>query len=251
MILAVLLLTWTVVAVLPSFAQAKKSSSGTMDKGSSSSGGSTSGGNDGSSSGSLGNTNVNDPQHPGKEDTKDISDIPEENGSHCLTNDCPKKPIDKNTPVCMIPEGCGKGIPNGTPMNQPENQPITPSHPDKGCAFHPESPKCHPDKDGNCPPGFSHNVHNNCFPSGKCPAGFSRHTDDETGKCFSNHRPHLHPHHKTIVIVKHTSSSSSSSSSHNLSNQCFNEIKIAWLGKIQRGDFKKVDSIIDKCLGVH
>lgn len=128
---------------------------------------STSGGTGGSSSGSLGNTNVNDPQHPGKEDTKDISDIPSENGPgvHFI------HPINPNPNVCHF------------------------------------------------------------------------------GSCLPHHIPPLHHHHNTVVIVKHTSSSSSSS--HSLSNQCFNEIKIAWLGKIQRGDFKKVDSIIDKCLGIN
>lgn len=123
-------------------------------------------------------------------------------------------------------------------------KPIEPTTPDKGCAFHPDSPKCKPDNGGNCPTGFSHNENGNCFPSGKCPNGSSRHDNDESGKCFPNHNPH-----KTIVIVKHTSSSSSSGN-HNLSSQCFNEIKIAWLGKIKRGTNQAVDNIIDKCLGI-
>ncbi len=127
-------------------------------------------------------------------------------------------------------------------MSDCPNHPSMLSKPDKSCAFNPDSPKCHPDKDGNCPPGFSHNVHGNCFPSGKCPSGFSRHTDDETGKCFRDHNDH-----RTIVIEKHTSSSSSS---HNLSDKCFGEIKTAWLAKIHRGQNSKVDSIIDNCLNV-
>jgi hypothetical protein len=65
--------------------------------------------------------------------------------------------------------------------------------------------------------------------------------------CFP--RIHPHPHsHNTVVIVKH---SSSSSSNHNLSGKCFDEIKIAWLGKIHRGQNHDVDNIIDKCLGVN
>jgi hypothetical protein len=96
-------------------------------------------------------------------------------------------PLVKNPilPACLIPSLCH-----------------SPSIPDKGCAFHPDSPKCAPDSQGNCPPGFSHNVHGNCFPPGKCPSGFSRHNDDETGKCFSNKSPH-HGGSNTKVIVVH------------------------------------------------
>lgn len=150
----------------------------------------------------------------------------------------------RNGDTCKAGEGGDKCecLPD---MSDCKNHPSLQT-PDKNCAFHPDSPKCAPDKDGNCPPGFSHNVHGNCFPSGKCPSGFSRHTDDETGKCFSNRNPH-----HTIIVVKHSgSSSSSSSSSHSLSSTCFNEIKIAWLGKIQRGDNSKVDNVIDKCLNI-
>jgi hypothetical protein len=61
--------------------------------------------------------------------------------------------------------------------------------PDKQCAFHPDTlKKCHPDKDGNCPSGFSRNESGNCFPSGKCPKGFERHDDDESGRCFHKHK---------------------------------------------------------------
>ena len=64
--------------------------------------------------------------------------------------------------------------------------------PDASCDFHPNAAKCAPDKDGNCPPGFSHNDKGNCHPSGPCPTGFFRHTDDESGKCFHKH---IHRHH--------------------------------------------------------
>ena len=131
--------------------------------------------------------------------------------------------------------------------------------PDKGCAFHPESPKCMPDKDGNCPSGFSHNSKGNCFPSGPCPGGFGRHDNDESGKCFPKgpqcpHGFHMRNGHCnkdiTITVHTHSSGSSSSGSSYSLSDSCYNEIKLAWIGKIQRGQNSEVDSIIDKCMGL-
>lgn len=94
-----------------------------------------------------------------------------------------KNPI---LPACLIPEGCP-----------------SPNIPDKSCAFNPDSPKCAPDSQGNCPPGFGHNVHGNCFPSGPCPKGFGKHTDDETGKCFRNEPSHSHSHVKVIVKEVH------------------------------------------------
>jgi hypothetical protein len=76
------------------------------------------------------------------------------------------------------------------------------STPNKGCNFHPNSDRCAPDNNSNCPSGFAHNDKGNCHPSGKCPSGFSRHTDDESGKCFSN-RSHGHNHSNTKTIVIH------------------------------------------------
>jgi hypothetical protein len=32
---------------------------------------------------------------------------------------------------------------------------------------------------------------------------------------------------------------------------CYDEIKIAWLGKVKSGDNAMVDSEIDDCLGIH
>ena len=69
--------------------------------------------------------------------------------------------------------------------------------------FHPNADKCKPDKDGNCPPGFSHNDKGNCHPSGPCPEGFFRHTDDESGKCFHKHI-HRHHHHNDHQVVSHS-----------------------------------------------
>jgi len=258
-VLASLLLTWTVVAVLPSFILAKKGSDMGSNNGGSDSGsgsGSDKGSNDnggssssGSNDGNGGTTTVEGkPQAPSNIGSPDVNPKPGE------TND--KNSVDKQLQTQTgNPSDTSINLPN-IPTTEPivtnpiipKSNPIVPATPDKGCAFHPDDPKCKPDKDGNCPTGFSHNVHGNCFPSGKCPAGFGRHDNDETGKCFSNHIHH-HPHH-TIVIVKHTTSSSSNVS-HNLSGKCFSEIKIAWLGKIKRGEFQKVDNIIDKCLGVN
>jgi hypothetical protein len=38
------------------------------------------------------------------------------------------------------------------------------------------------------------------------------------------------------------------SSSHKLNGACFDAIKIAWFGKVHRGQNSAVDSFIDKCL---
>jgi hypothetical protein len=52
--------------------------------------------------------------------------------------------------------------------------------------------------------------------------------------------------HKTL----RSSSSGSGSITHSLSAKCFDQIKIAWLAKIHRGQNQEVDKIIDKCLNV-
>jgi hypothetical protein len=258
-VLASLLLTWAVTMVLPSFVLAEKESdmgsgSGSSDSGSG--GGSTGSSDHPSDSGASDNKNV---KHDNPSDTS-ASQGMNENPNHIGkpdVNPSPGQTNDKNTPDKQIPDtGTTINLPN-IPTTTPivtnpitlKLNPIVPATPNKGCAFHPDDPKCKPDNMGNCPTGFSHNVHGNCFPSGKCPSGFSRHNDDETGKCFSNHNTH-HPNHHIVVVVKH-SSSSSSSSSHSLSGKCFDEIKIAWLGKIHRGQNHAVDQIIDKCLGIN
>lgn len=108
----------------------------------------------------------------------------------------------------------------------------------------------------------------NCFPSGKCPSSFGRHDNDESGKCFPNHppfnncppefkfkciphpipifRPIIHP----IIEIHKTIHSSSGGSSSSLSKGCFDAIKIAWLGKVHRGQNSEADNFIDNCLGV-
>ena len=52
------------------------------------------------------------------------------------------------------------------------------------------------------------------------------------------------------ITVHYTGSSGSSGSSYGMSDSCYNEIKLAWIGKIQRGQNSEVDSIIDKCMGL-
>ena len=101
-------------------------------------------------------------------------------------------------------------------------------------------------------------MHDNCFPSGPCPSGFGRHDNDESGKCFPTPihcPPGFFPKHgvctKDIFINMHNVIHGSSSSSHSLSGGCFDAIKIAWLGKIERSQNQEVDNFIDKCLGVH
>lgn len=81
-----------------------------------------------------------------------------------------------------------------------------------------------------------------------CPIGFRLEANGHT--CFKI------VNHRTIHVPSHSSSSGSSSSSntnsgnHNLSAKCFDQIRIAWLAKIQRGDNKAVDNIIDPCLNI-
>ncbi|MGA9843510.1 MAG: hypothetical protein WBQ25_14460 [Nitrososphaeraceae archaeon] len=112
-VLGLLMVTSSVLALAPTWVEAKKhsrpsSSSGGSGSGSSSgSSDSGSGGSDkGSDSGSSdnGNNKINDPKHPKKEDTKDISDIPQENGAVPIQGHGPEptpSPIDK--PVMTNP----------------------------------------------------------------------------------------------------------------------------------------------------
>ena len=98
--------------------------------GGSSSDNSDSGGSNNKGSNDNGNNNndndkkINDPLNPKKEDTKDISDIPEENGSHCLTNECPTKTKTKNPePVARCDSiGCN---PADQPQQAPKSEPPT------------------------------------------------------------------------------------------------------------------------------
>jgi hypothetical protein len=209
-----------------------------------------SGGGSGSGSSSGGNVdggNGNGNSNPGPSPTKD-----DQNGKTTIDN-----PPATTEPITSPPTSETGGdagacvVGAGSPCSsQPAGHPNKPSllRPDKDCAFDPDVlAKCKPDNNGQCPPGFSHNAHDNCFPNGKCPPGFSRQDEDESGKCFPDKQ---RPPNQIIVIHK-TIHSSSSSGSHSLSNGCFDAIKIAWLGKVHRGQNQEVDSFIDKCLGVH
>ena len=85
--------------------------------------------------------------------------------------------------------------------------------------------------------------------------GFGGHNDDESGKCFSlcPHGFHMKNRHcnKDIVINVHTHNhGSNSNSGSEISDNCYSEIKIAWIGIILRGSNQAVDNIIDKCMGL-
>jgi hypothetical protein len=45
-------------------------------------------------------------------------------------------------------------------------------------------------------------------------------------------------------------SNSNSNSGSEISDNCYSQIKIAWIGNIQRGSNQAVDSIIDRCMGL-
>jgi hypothetical protein len=176
-------------------------------------------------------------------------------------SDCQKNPNVVNNPVI------------------PAIKQVVDSGPDGDCLFHPELPKCKSDN-GVCPEGFAQNEDGNCFPRhDKCPKGFHSHEDDETGRCIPDSVPcepgfvrdpdfptcsskasvcrdhpelklcggdgHDHDKHGKKVIVVHRTINHN-----NLSNECFFEIKTAWLNKISRGESSRVDNIIDKCLGI-
>jgi hypothetical protein len=52
-----------------------------------------------------------------------------------------------------------------------------------------------------------------------------------------------------VIIIKNiVHRSSHSGSSHSLSSACFDAVKVAWFGKVHRGQNKEVDQFIDKCL---
>ncbi|MGB0027322.1 MAG: hypothetical protein WBP64_10815, partial [Nitrososphaeraceae archaeon] len=159
-----------------------------------------------------------DPDKDGDNDLKKTAVPPTtETGTTTTTTTTPvtpQGPVDAVAPVPPV----GPIVPIPTIKGQT---------PDKSCAFHPESPKCMPDKDGNCPSGFSHNSKGNCFPSGSCPAGFGRHDNDENGKCFRTGPQCPHGFHMkngrcnkdiTITVHTHSSGSSSSGSSYRLSD---------------------------------
>lgn len=219
----------------------------------------------GSSDNPSGDTGSNNDNKPVKEAT------PAEPITNPTTPNPTTKPNLEDQKICMIPEGCGNGIKSGEPT--PDN-PVPVKGPDNDCLFHPELDKCKSDN-GKCPSGFFQNEDENCVPNHqKCPKGFHSHEDDETGRCISDKVPcekgfirnpdfptcssklSVCRDHPTIkecssnvninVIIHRTGSSGSTS----ISKNCFDAIKIAWIGKVHRGQNSEVDKFIDKCLGV-
>lgn len=239
----------------------KKADSGkgkSSDSGSGDSGGSDSGSSDNrdDSKGPSTETPKSEPEQTKQPEITTGMGIDERTGKTIVPADNNLNPI---SPPSNTGGNAGICVVGGGPPCNPAEPPVT-HIPDKGCAFHPDSPKCAPDPiTGKCPPGFSHNVHDNCFPSGKCPPGFGRHDDDESGRCFPINRPiHCPPGFfprngvctKDIFINIHNVIHNSSSGSHSLSSGCYDAIQIAWLSKVQRGQNHEVDQFIDRCLGV-
>lgn len=79
--------------------------------------------------------------------------------------------------------------------------------------------------------------------------------NEDAGRCLSGRELRQDFCIRVILTIHHSGSSGSSSNSnspnHSISDKCFSQIKIAWLAKIQRGQNSQVDSIINKCLGIH
>jgi hypothetical protein len=232
-------------------------------------------GSDNSGSGNGGSAS-NDNGEQEHEQTK-INDPPTDAGKEGNLDD--KKPLPQQPP----PDASTCVVGGGPPCN-PEQQPQQPTPPtngegpDQDCLFNPSLPKCKSDK-GKCPDGFFQNEDGNCFPKhDKCPSGFHSHENDETGRCIPDstrcepgfiRNPDFptcsskdsvcrdHPQLTECgvininIIIKniiHKSGSSGHSSSSSISKDCYDAIKIAWLGKIHRGQNPEVDSFIDKCI---
>ena len=242
---------------------AKKSSDSGSDSGGSGSGGSGSGGS--------GNGKSNPEPSPPKD---------EQNGKTTPVTAEPVTP----SPPSNTGDNAGACVVGGGPACNPEQKPQQPTPPtngegpDQDCLFNPSLPKCKSDN-GKCPNGFFQNEDGNCFPQhDKCPKGYHSHENDETGRCIPDSTPCepgfiRNPDFQTCsskesvcrdhpqltecgvininIIIKniiHRSGSSGQSSSSSISKDCFDAIKLAWLGKIHRGQNPEVDSFIDKCV---
>lgn len=127
---------------------------------------------------------------------------------------------------------------------------INPSFPECGqkdriCKEHPDAKGCKND-DGKPIPCYQHGILGSGGHDNRChypgppfhPCGFHGFQLIH-GKCIKN-----------IFINVHTHTSGGSSGSNNLSDECYDAIKIAWLGKVQRGDSHEVDDFIDNCLDI-
>ena len=139
-----------------------------------------------------------------------------------------------------------------------------PPDPNKGC-FGGQKPGkdglCAPHNPGPpiiCPTGLAKDSHGKCLHPGLGP-GPCLHKE-KSGRCFPwppNHPcwPGFKFKHgeciKKIVIDIHThNNGGGSSGSQSLSDDCYDATKIAWLGKVQRGDNKEVDDFIDNCMDI-
>ena len=227
--------------------------------------------NSGSGNGGSGNGKSNPEPSPPKD---------EQNGKTTPVTAEPVTP----SPPSNTGDNAGACVVGGGPACNPEQQPQQPTPPtngegpDQDCLFNPSLPKCKSDN-GKCPNGFFQNEDGNCFPQhDKCPKGYHSHENDETGRCIPDSTPcepgfirnpdfptcsskesvcRDHPQLTECgvininIIIKniiHRSGSSGQSSSSSISKDCFDAIKLAWLGKIHRGQNPEVDSFIDKCI---
>ena len=142
----------------------------------------------------------------------------------------------------------GRCIPDKTPCEP--GYIINPSFPECGqkdriCKEHPDAKGCKND-DGKPIPCYRHGILDSGGHDYRChypgppfhPCGFHGFQFIH-GKCIKN-----------IFINVHTHTSGGGSGSNNLSDECYDAIKIAWLGKVQRGDSHEVDYFIDNCLDI-
>jgi len=142
----------------------------------------------------------------------------------------------------------GRCIPDSTPcepgfIRDPDFP--TCSNKESVCKKHPDAKGCKND-DGKPIPCNRHVILGSGGHDNRChypgppfhPCGFHG-FQFINGKCIKN-----------IFINVHTRTSGGSSGSNNLSDECYDAIKIAWLGKVQRGDSHEVDDFIDNCLDI-
>lgn len=244
-------------------AKSEDSGSGSSSGSSGDKGGSGSSSDSGSDSGSSGGSSDHSSHVP--EATPSDNQNNNNNDNPSGSDKGPSDQQNKNT----VDQGPVKD--NVPIMPNPKPNPVENPGINFGCHFHPNDDRCKPNIPGQCPGGFASNEKGNCHPEGPCPPGFGRHDNDESGQCFHTgpgnfcHFPNCGPCHigfgfdfhnkcvkKVFIDIEHHNSGSSGSggSSHSLSAKCFDSIKIAWIGKIHRGENHDVDKIIDKCLGV-
>ena len=227
MVIVIGLLLVTSVLSTGALTIAKKKSDGgggsSSDSGSSSSSDSGSSGSSSGSSDSGGSSGGGSSSSGGDTDKGSSGSNPaEDNADKQATPNNPDPDHDNDNDLKGPPSpgtgGTGIHPPNPIVPGSPPSFIFDHHNPPKPC-FGPHCPHPQPPHDHNpCGPGFS-------FNHGKC--------------------------EKRITITVHyTGSSGSSGSSYGMSDSCYNEIKLAWIGKIQRGQNSEVDSIIDKCMGL-